>query len=59
MGKKSKADVASCGDCGRLYGDEHGKQSVPAAFMSGPIKSVDQDLMHALLCVENMREQIE
>lgn len=86
--------MASCCDCGRSYGDEHGFpdlivpnsvwrqisptrdnggllcpscickrlsdggfRDVPAAFMSGPIKSVDPDLMKTMRWVENLKEQ--
>jgi len=34
-----------------------GTYSVVGAFMSGPIKSVDPDLMHTIRWVENLREQ--
>lgn len=36
-----------------------GTFSVPAAFMSGPLKSVDPDLMTTMRWVENMREREE
>ena len=34
-----------------------GMSNVPAAFMSGPLKSVDPDLMFALRWIENLKEQ--
>lgn len=41
--------------CKRLY--EAGKRDVPAAFTSGPIRSVDYHVMHSLRWIENLREQ--
>ena len=41
--------------CKRL-GDAEIRE-VPGAFMSGPIKSVDPDLMSALRWIENLKEQ--
>lgn len=35
-----------------------GCYSIPAAFMSGPLKSVDPTVMEALLGMENLREQL-
>lgn len=34
-----------------------GCSNVPAAFMSGPLKSVDPDLMSTIRWVENLKEQ--
>lgn len=37
--------------------DVKGTFAVPCAFMSGPLKSVDPDLMHTMRWVENLKEQ--
>lgn len=41
--------------CARL--SKAGIRQVAGSFMSGPIKSVDPDLMHTMRWVENLREQ--
>lgn len=37
--------------------DVMGTFSIPCAFMSGPLKTIDQETMHCLRWIENLREQ--
>lgn len=41
--------------CKRLA--DKGFRDIPAAFMSGPIKSVDSELMSCIRWIENLKEQ--
>ena len=43
--------------CSRLH--KAGMTNVYGAFMSGPIRSVEEPLMYALRWTENLREQAE
>lgn len=42
--------------CKRLH--DAGVRNCPGAFMSGPIRSVDQNLMQTLRWLENTREEL-